>query len=308
MTRIYIVLLVAFHSCSRPVKTEKIKIETSVDKTENKLDQTKIETLKFKEDPNLSAENEGRWIVDPSTQIVKVVFIENFEDGNFADSGKCHGNCPELKRDVVTSNTYLEATLNSESIEPFRTELNLRQSADLEMTGKTYVFGFRVRFHQDVGSDFPRSMFVQTHAKNWLESSKNKQDYWQSFVGRISDSGSLTGLWQGERINGEKVAKNFTCIPEKWYECHVLLRLRNDSTGCIMVFRDGKLEYSEFGSNSGNWVHAQYLNVGIYTGKSRKVPNGASRSVDYDDLMLYDISQLFPDTKDLRGFGLQMLQ
>ena len=218
---------------------------------------------------------------------VEKLFSEDFEDGGFMDSGECSGNCPDVLEEQGGAGKFMRATLSGSMKVPYRTELSFNKSSSMLVNQRTYLLVFRVRMHTDTGQ-FPKSMFVQVHAKNWLEDQSKK--FWQPFVGRLNEN-PKTGFWQCEKSDGKNLKTPFSVRTKKWEQYEAVLRFRNDSDGTILVFRGHELIFKQQGVNCGDWKEPLYLKMGIYTGKKNSVPEGSVRNVDYDDVGLFDISK-----------------
>jgi hypothetical protein len=218
---------------------------------------------------------------------------ENFESNSLEKVAKCSGNCPSIVLDNEAKSSVLRCSLSGKMANEFRTEVSFGNRVKLWSDTVTYLLYFKVKFHADLGQGFPPSMFVQLHARTNGEENVNKS-LWQSFVGRV-EAGGKGGMWQGERVNGKNTKAKFQVINQEWQQCVAVFRLSNKSDGQIIVYRNGVKEFEANGSNSGNWKDAQYLKMGIYAASNKKEKGKtsmATRTIDYDDIQLLDISSI----------------
>jgi hypothetical protein len=223
----------------------------------------------------------------------KRLMAENFESQSLEKIANCSGNCPSIVIDNDAKSYVLRCSLSGNMENEYRTEVSFGNRAKLWSDTVTYLLYFKVKFHSDLGEGFPPSMFVQLHARTNGEENINKS-LWQSFVGRV-EAGGKGGMWQGERVNGKNTKAKFQVINQEWQQCVAVFRLSNKSDGQIIVYRNGVKEFEANGSNSGNWKDAQYLKMGIYAASNKKEKGKtsmATRTIDYDDIQLLDISSI----------------
>lgn len=289
----FVVILLAFCACRTPDKVVENPEGSSVERAEipDEIAKQTVGQSSSGKKPSFSSmalysrlgELARQW------EIVEIL-SEDFNDGTFKDSGICSGNCPEVVRKNTSGDHFLRASLNGSMKVPYRTEISFVKGADLFMKEQTYLLVFKYRILQDNGL-FPMAMFAQIHARNGKEEDSLGEGFWQPFVGRLRKD-KRGRLWQSERSGGRNTKESFKVEFDAWQTCMVLLRLRSDQSGRIEVYRDGMLEFAQEGKNCGQWKYPLFLKLGLYTGKQNQYPpKNTERTVDYDDVLIYDISE-----------------